>query len=201
VTPKIGELIERIRALQEELEIELAKKRAELRFSLIDRKVRFEQEMLERHRQFKVGLLRYLFQARLRNVISAPVIYAMFFPMVLLDAFVTLYQFVCFPLYRIPKVRRRDYLIFDHHNLAYLNLIEKVNCAYCSYGNGLLSYIKEIVARTEQYWCPIKHARRVRQAHSRYSRFVDYGDAEGYRRELENLRCDFNHNGNKDCEK
>ncbi len=34
-----------------------------LRFSLIDRKVRFEQEMLERHRQFKTGLLRYLLQA------------------------------------------------------------------------------------------------------------------------------------------
>lgn len=201
MTPKIGELIERIRALQEELEVELARKRAELRFSLIDRKVRFEQEMLERHRQFKTGLLRYLLQARLRNLITAPVIYAMFFPLVLLDLFVTLYQFVCFPLYRIPKVRRRDYLIFDHHNLAYLNLIEKINCAYCSYGNGLLSYIKEIVARTEQYWCPIKHARRVRQAHSRYSRFVDYGDAEGYRRELENLRCDFNHNGNKDSGK
>lgn len=201
MTPKIGELVERIRALEEELEVELANKREELRFKLIDRKVRFEQEMLERHRQFKTGLLRYLLQARLRNLITAPVIYAMFFPLVLLDLFVTLYQFVCFPLYRIPKVRRRDYLIFDRHNLAYLNLIEKINCAYCSYGNGLLSYIKEIVARTEQYWCPIKHARRVRQAHSRYSRFVDYGDAEGYRRELENLRCDFNHNGNKDCEK
>ena len=190
--PKIGELIERIRSLEEELEVELARKREELRFSLIDRKVRFEREILERHRQFKTGLLRYLFQAQLRNLLSAPVIYAMFFPMVLLDACVTLYQWICFPLYRIPKVRRRDHLIFDRHNLAYLNLVEKINCTYCSYGNGLMSYIKEIVARTEQYWCPIKHARRVLQAHSRYSRFVDFGDAEAYRREQEKLRCDFN---------
>lgn len=191
MTPKIGELVERIRALEEELEVELAAKREELRFNLIDRKVRFEQEMVERHRRLKTGLLRYLLQVSPRHLLSAPMIYAMFFPMLLLDVAVTLYQFVCFPLYRIPKVRRRDYLIFDHHNLAYLNLVEKINCAYCSYGNGLLSYIKEIAARTEQYWCPIKHARRVRQAHSRYSRFVDFGDAEGYRRELEKLRCDF----------
>ncbi len=201
MTPQIGELIERIRALEEELEVELAAKREELRFKLIDHKVRFEQEMVGRHRRLKTGLLRYLLQVSPRHLLSAPVIYAMLFPMLLLDAFAILYQFVCFPLYRIPRVRRRDYLVFDHHNLAYLNLIEKINCAYCSYANGLLSYVKEIAARTEQYWCPIKHARRVRQAHSRYSRFVDFGDAEGYRRELENLRCDFNPGGQKEPRK
>ncbi len=191
MTPKIAELIERIHALQEELEIELALRREELRFTLIDRKVRFEQEMLKRHREFKTGLLRYLATARLRNLATAPLIYAMIVPLLLLDASVTLYQWLCFPLYRIPRVKRRDYLIFDHHNLAYLNLVEKINCTYCSYGNGLLSYIKEVVARTEQYWCPIKHAQRVLQPHSRYSRFVAFGDAEAYRRERDKLRCDF----------
>lgn len=191
MSPKIAELIERIRALQDELDIELALRREELRFTLIDRKVRFEQEMLKRHREFKTGLLRYLATARLRNLVSAPLIYAMVVPLLLLDASVTLYQWLCFPLYRIPRVKRRDYLIFDHHNLAYLNLVEKINCTYCSYGNGLLSYIKEVVARTEQYWCPIKHAQRVLQPHSRYSRFVDFGDAEAYRRERDKLRCDF----------
>jgi hypothetical protein len=191
MTPQISELIERIRKLEEELEMELATRREDLRFSLIDRKVRFEREILLQHRQLKTGLLRYLLQARLRNLITAPIIYAMFFPLLLLDTFATLYQFVCFPLYGIPKVKRRDYLIFDRHNLAYLNIVEKINCAYCSYGSGLLSYIKEIVARTEQYWCPIKHAQRLLQAHSRYSHFVDFGDAESYRRELEKLRGDF----------
>lgn len=191
MTPQISELLERIKTLEGELETELARRREDLRFDLVGRKVRFEQEMLARHRQFKTSLLRYIFRARLRNLLTVPVIYAAFFPMLLLDGFVTLYQQVCFPIYGIPKVKRRDYLIFDRHNLAYLNLIERLNCAYCSYGNGLVSYIQEIVARTEQYWCPIKHARRTLQAHSRYHRFLDFGDAEGYRRELEKLRCDF----------
>ncbi len=195
MAPQIGELIERIRKLEGELEMELATRREELRFSLINRKVLFEQEILAQHRQLKTGLLRYLLQARLRNLVTAPIIYAMFFPLLLLDACVTVYQFVCFPLYGIPKVRRRDYLIFDRHNLAYLNLFEKINCSYCSYGNGLLSYVKEVVARTEQYWCPIKHAQRLLQAHSRYSHFIDFGDAEAYRRELEKVRCEFNRNG------
>ena len=52
----------------------------------------------------------------------------------------------------------------------------------------MIAYTKEILGRTEQYWCPIKHARRVLQAHPYYNGFVDYGDAEAYRRELSLLR-------------
>lgn len=48
--------------------------------------------------------------------------------------------------------------------------------------------MREVVGLTEQYWCPIKHARRVMQAHPYYSGFVDYGDAQNYRDQLEQLR-------------
>lgn len=191
MTPQISELIERIRGLEEELELELAKKRDELRFSLEKRKALFEKEVLLKHKQIKTSLLHYVLHAKPRHTLTAPIIYPIVFPLLLLDACVFLYQFICFPIYRIPKVRRSDYLIFDHQDLAYLNLLEKINCAYCSYANGLMSYIKEVVARTEQYWCPIKHARRILQAHSRYSRFTDYGDGNAYRNELKSIRCDF----------
>ena len=113
---------------------------------------------------------------------------AVIIPLVLLDVFVTIYQTVCFPAYGIPKVRRRDYLIFDRHHLAYLNALEKFNCAYCSYANGLIAYVREIAGRTEQYWCPIKHARRAIGAHSAYATFEDYGDAEGYKKWLEQFQ-------------
>jgi hypothetical protein len=103
---------------------------------------------------------------------------------------VALYQAVCFPVYGIPQVRRRDYLVFDRGQLAYLNAIEKLNCAYCSYANGLLALVREVAARTEEYWCPIKHARRVLGVHARYGSFVDFGDAEAYRHELERLRTE-----------
>ncbi len=185
---KINELLERIHHLEEEIEQEIAHRRAELNADFAGRRIRFEQEVLAQQRRFKMGLLKYLLNAKLRHVISAPIIYALFIPLLLVDMAVTLYQWLCFPLYGIPCVRRRDYLIFDRTHLAYLNLIEKINCAYCSYGNGLASYIKEIVARTEQYWCPIKHARRVLQAHPYYGGFADYGDAENYRDKLQALR-------------
>lgn len=54
----------------------------------------------------------------------------------------------------------------------------------------LVAYVREIVGQTEQYWCPIKHAQRMLDAHRYYQNFVEYGDAESYRKELEKLRRD-----------
>ena len=121
-------------------------------------------------------------------ILTSPVIYLGWIPFLLMDLFVTLYQAICFPVYRIPKVRRSDYLVFDREDLPYLNVIEKFNCFYCSYGNGVAAYTREVAARTEQYWCPIKHARRIRDAHDRYPKFFDHGDAEAFRQGLARMR-------------
>lgn len=196
---QINELINNIRELEDELEIELGKRREELRFKIIGRKVRFEQEILEQHRALKTQLTRYIVEARPLVALSAPIIYMLIIPFLILDMMVSLYQSICFPIYGIPKVRRRDHMIFDRHRLGYLNLLEKFNCFYCSYGNGLLSYIREIAARTEQYWCPIKHARRVSGVHAHYSSFLDYGDAESYKENLEDVRCDFKKTSKKEA--
>lgn len=188
---KINDIVDRIKALEKELEAELDVARERFRYQREDRKIRFEQEILNRHRRLKVNLFRYAFFPKLRHVLTAPFIYALLPLLLLLDLFASLYHAVCFPLLGIPKVKRSDYLIFDREYLVYLNLLEMVNCAYCSYGTGLLSYLKEIVGRTEQYWCPIKHARRILDAHSRYTRFAEFGDAQLYREDLEKIRADF----------
>ncbi len=185
---RISELVRNIRTLEAELEVELARRRIEFSFVVQKGKVRFEHVMVARHRAARLGLTRYILQSRPLMVLSAPLIYSLILPFVLLDAFVTVYQAVCFRIYGIARVRRGDYFIFDRHQLAYLNAIEKLNCLYCSYGNGLIAYVREIASRTEQYWCPIKHARRVIAAHEHYAAFLDYGDAESYRRDLPALR-------------
>ena len=164
MTPQIAELMEKIRFLQGELDVELAKRRAELRVGI-------------EHGRIKPLV-----------ILTAPVIYAGIIPFLVLDLFVTVYQAVCFPIYGIARVRRTDYLVFDRHHLAYLNALEKLNCAYCAYANGLIAYTREIAARTEQYWCPIKHARRVIGTHDRYVLFGDFGDAEEYQEQLARLR-------------
>jgi hypothetical protein len=177
----IDQLVGQIKALQGELEAELAIRRANLNYTLQSGRVRFEQEVLRAHRGLRVNLARYVFRADVMHVVTAPIVYSMIIPLVLLDIFVTIYQAVCFPAYGIEKVRRSDHLIFDRYHLAYLNLLEKINCAYCSYGNGLVSYVREIAGRTEQYWCPIKHARRVIAAHEGYDAFAEFGDADAFR--------------------
>ncbi|NIC39857.1 hypothetical protein HA630_02110, partial [Aquabacterium sp. A08] len=68
---------------------------------------------VELQRQQRVGLWRYLRGSRLTVLLTAPVIYAGWPVFALLDAFVSLYQAVCFPIYRIPRVRRADHLVFD----------------------------------------------------------------------------------------
>ncbi len=190
MTPQIVALMEKIRDLEAELDAELAQRRAELSVGMEKGRAFFEEEILRRHRELRTRLSTYILHARPLVIITAPVIYAMIVPFALLDLFVTIYQAVCFPVYGIPKVERRTYLVFDRHHLAYLNALEKLNCAYCAYANGLIAYVREIAGRTEQYWCPIKHARRVIGAHPRYVTFEDYGDAEGYRSRLEQMQSE-----------
>jgi hypothetical protein len=78
--------------------------------------------------------------------------------------------------------------VLDRQHLDYLNFIEKFHCTYCAYGAGLIAYLSEILARTEQYFCPIKHARKVLGTHARYANFLPYGSATDYEAKLEAYR-------------
>ena len=151
----------------------------------------FSLEDLIEHRAHRISSWKHLRQTRLLVILSSPLIYACVLPFLLLDVSVTVYQFVCFPIYGIPKVSRAEYLVFDRGVLAYLNVIEKVGCIYCSYANGLLAMITEIAARTEQHFCPIKHSRRLASPPSRYDKYLPYGDARAYRKEADAVARDF----------
>jgi len=147
----------------------------------------FTPDTLTEHRRFRTSVWKHLRGSRALVLLSAPLIYACAVPFLLLDLSVSIYQAICFPILGVPKVRRRDYLIFDSVRLAYLTAIEKVGCVYCSYANGLLAYIVEIAARTEQRFCPIRHAHPVPRPHSRYPYFLPYGDPQAYRTRSEAL--------------
>ena len=143
-------------------------------------RVSFPLETLLAHRRLRISSWKHLRKTPLLVILTSPLIYLCVLPFLLLDASVALYQFVCFPIYGIPRVPRKDYLVFDRGLLAYLNSIEKIGCIYCSYANGLLALITEIASRTEQHFCPIKHAHRLAKTHSRYAKFLPYGDARAY---------------------
>ncbi len=175
-------------AFKQELEDEIEEGKEKFLYTVEEKKVRFQQAALEQQKEWRTGILHYLRQAKIIYIITAPFIYAVAVPLILLDVLATLYQLVCFTAYGIPKVKRADYVVIDRQYLAYLNLIEKLNCIYCGYGNGVLAYVGEIAARTEQFWCPIKHSRLPKNPHNRYAAFLNYGDAENYAEKLENMR-------------
>lgn len=172
---RIDELIEQARGLEEEIQTEFDRERSTFLFIVDERRIRFSEEVAQLQRASRTGLVRYITGSTLLTAITAPVLYAGVVPLLLLDLFLLIYQAICFPVYGIPKARRSDYLVLDRGDLPYLNALEKLNCFYCGYANGLAGYFREIAARTEQYWCPIKHARRILTAHDRYPGFFEYG--------------------------
>ncbi len=185
---RIRQILEQINALEDELRAELLEKQSRWLYKIMGRRVEFESGIRDMHRRLKLGVFRWFMTVRPQNYLTAPVIYGMIVPIVFFDLCLMIYQLTCFPIYRIPRVRRADYISFDMRHLAYLNWIEKFDCLYCSYGNGLMAYGREILARTEQYFCPIKHARQLRGAHARYEKFLDYGDANDLHARFEELR-------------
>ncbi|MBM3351540.1 MAG: hypothetical protein FJY53_07140 [Betaproteobacteria bacterium] len=185
---RIQQLLDQISALEDDLREALAEQPSSMLFQIKDKRIEFEQSIKEVHQQLKTNFFRWLVTNRPLNLITGPIIYAMIIPLVVTDVFVTFYQWACFPIYGIKKVRRSDYIIYDRQQLQYLNFIEKFHCTYCAYGSGMICYVTEIVARTEQYFCPIKHARKILGSHARYARFMEFGEAEDYQKKLEEYR-------------
>lgn len=187
---RIESLLKKINELQDELHLEMAQLATRFRYTVEERRVVFEQDVAAYHRRLRQNVWRVIWNIRLPVLLAAPFIYSMIFPLLILDIFLTVYQTICFPLYGIKKVPREAFIVIDRHYLHYLNIFERFNCAFCGYATGLIGYAREVAARTENYWCPIKHARRIREAHSLYAEFEEYGDAEGYRARLKRLYGD-----------
>ncbi len=188
---KLEKIITEIKQLEQELLQELQIKQDEYLYIIDGKRVKFEAETRRYHRTLATKIHTYFANASITNILTLPIIWFCLVPALFLDIVVSFYHSICFRIYGIPRVRRSDYIVIDHQNLEYLNWIEKVNCVFCSYFNGLIAWVQEIAARTEQYWCPIKHARKLSTIHSRYHKFLAYGDSENYQKTLQQVRRDF----------
>ena len=185
---KFDTLLAQVHQLEKELVRETRTKESEFCDKMHTKTARFTQAAKVRHQELRTSLHSYVQNSRFFVLLTSPVIWLCAVPILLADLVGSFYQAICFPIYGIPKVNRHDYLAFDRRHLTYLNFVEKVNCEYCAYANGILAYFTEIAARTEQHWCPVKHAGCVKCSHSRYKHFVEYGDAEQYRLRIEEIR-------------
>ncbi|MFZ1775459.1 MAG: hypothetical protein WAT78_16095 [Rhizobiaceae bacterium] len=181
----VDEIMARLSALQDDLESQFAERRKAMSVIYKDRRAVFDDTVRALHKSFRLGIPPYVLRASLLVVLTMPFILAVIVPLLLLDLFVSVYQAVCFPVYGLKKVPRGDFIVFDREQLGYLNAIEKLNCGYCSYANGLLAWAREVAGRTESYWCPLKHARRLSGMHAHYPAFADFGDGKGWREKMD----------------
>lgn len=188
---KVQDIIEEIKRLEQELLLELQKRQADFFYTVKKKKVYFDEETKKKHKQLTTKIHTYLLESSPWSIIVVPLIWFCIVPAVFMDLVVSIFQAICFTVYDIPKVKRKDYIVIDHHSLGYLNIIEKFNCIYCSYFNGLIAYVQEIAARTEQHWCPIKHARKLSTIHSRYQKYLEYGDDRAFKRRFEEISNDY----------
>lgn len=191
---RIDEIVLQIKSLEDELvkELkELKEKENEFFYKIENEKAKFEENVIKEGRLKIISSIKYLSSFPLLAVLTIPFIWSMLIPIFMVDIFVSIYQMICFPIYKIPKVKRNHYVIMDRYNLFYLDKVEKINCFYCEYFNGVIAYAREIAARTEQYWCPIKHSQSLKDKHSRYDTFFDFGDYMKYREELQKRRSKF----------
>jgi len=192
MSTRISAILDKIAHMEKELEEEILReaeeKRQQFRYRLEKEKVFFDRESREIHRAMRQGIWAFLKETPLKSLLVAPVIYSLFLPLILLDLWIGLYQAICFQAYGIRKVDRKRYISLDRGKLPYLNRIEQINCDYCGYANGLMNFAREVASRTEQYFCPIKHVRRVSGAPSRYHDFCDFGDGGCYRDRLTAFR-------------
>ena len=113
-----------------------------------------------------------------------PLLWTLIIPLVITDIWIEIYHRILFPLYKLPYVKRGDYIqIMDRAKLPYLNIIQKIYCMYCGYANGVVRYRVQIAWETEHYRCGIQHQEKktfVTEEHQKD--FAKYGDKDDFQK-------------------
>lgn len=177
----ISRILQEIENKRKELAEEYERIKKKYNFEYIKWKIIFSKEQKLENKKKKRSFWQTTKSTTFREYLSIPFIYSMMIPAVILDLFLFMYQQTAMRLYRIPLVKRSDYITLERKHLDYLNWVEKLNCIYCSYVNWLFAYAVEIAWRTEKYWCPIKHAKKMTSSHNWEKYFADYGDADWFK--------------------
>ena len=185
---RIKNMIADIEAMKAKLGEEIEKQEAHASYEIKNGYVHFEKEMFLKQKENMKSLWEWFAETPILNLMSSPVVYMMVFPAMLLDAMLFVYTNVVSRVFKFDFPERKAYVVFDRQYLGYLNSMEKLNCMYCAYFNGLMAYAAAIAGRTEFYFCPIKHAKKIAYKHEYYDAFLGYGDEDNYQDKLKKLR-------------
>lgn len=191
MSDKIKKMIDDIEVMKAKLVEEIQHQEEQFTYEIKNGSVKFGNDILEKQRKNMKSLWQWFREIPLPHLLSSPLIYAMTIPAIFLDVMLFLYVKVVGKVFKFDFPKRNTYIVFDRQYLGYLNIMEKLNCMYCSYFNGLMAYASAIASRTELYFCPIKHAKKVAYDHKYYNRYLSYGDEDKYQEKLKKLRKEF----------
>lgn len=184
MSDKITDIVKEIEQLKSRLKEEINSAEEDIAYEIKRGKIFFSDEILINQKENITNFFQFFKDAPLLHILSAPIVYMMIIPAVILDIMLFVYVRVIFKIYKFPPIKRDEYIVFDRHYLGYLNFIEKLNCLYCSYFNGLINYTAAVASRSELYFCPIKHAKKIAYSHEYYYSFLPYADADSYQKNL-----------------
>ena len=190
MSDRIKEMIEEIETMKKKLGEEITRQEEYVNYEVRNGYIKFEKEIFDSQKQNMMHLWDWFREIPLLQLLSAPVVYMMIVPAIVLDIMLFIYGYVVSRVFKIKFGKRSDYIVFDRQYLGYLNVVEKLNCLYCAYFNGLMQYASSIAARTEFYFCPIKHVKKIAYKHEFYHTFLPYGNGNEYQKKLKDLRKD-----------
>ena len=90
------DVLDRLRDLETDLEHEVAAAQHRWHYKIETGRIRFEEAVHRRHKALKMSLAQFLRESSIPALLTAPIIYSLFVPFVVVDAWVSLYQLVCF---------------------------------------------------------------------------------------------------------
>lgn len=70
-------------------------------------------------------------------------------------------RYVLTPLLKLEELPIRNYIIIDRHKIAGLTLMDKLNCMFCGYANGMVHYLNtwlDAAALCEPKLSPLRRA-------------------------------------------
>ena len=130
MSEQIKKIVDKIYALEDELRAVLYEQQSEFSYKIAGKRVEFEKSIREAHKKLKTSWFYWFITVSPKHLLSGPFIYGLIIPLVIFDIGISVYQFICFRLYGIVRVKRAEHIIFDHQHLAYLNIFEKINCLW-----------------------------------------------------------------------
>ena len=103
MTASVERFVQRIREAEEDLTREVEEQQRRWHFRLHRGRVWFDQEVRHAHERFRQSIPAFLGEASLPILLTAPITYSLILPLLLLDIWATLYQWVCFPFTGSPS--------------------------------------------------------------------------------------------------